>query len=90
MCCETDLHIDGLFMFKMVDINDFMWLNPYIHKENVAEELLLFRDYIECKSHEKEPWHDGFFLNLSQCSYKTCFCAFYDSFYLEVKRSITA
>lgn len=45
MCCETDLHIDGLFMFKMVDSNNFMWLNPYIHKENVAEELLLFRDY---------------------------------------------
>lgn len=57
-----------------------MWLKNYYYLGTT----------IEYKSHEKEPWRDGFFLNLSQCSYKTCFCAFYDSFYLEVKRSITA
>lgn len=44
MCCKVELHVDVLFMFKMVDSSKFIWLDPYIHKENVAEELLSFKD----------------------------------------------
>lgn len=44
-CCKVRLQKDAGFVgCKWLTSSDFMWLNLYIHKENVAEELLFFSD----------------------------------------------